>query len=172
MTFWVYILRCADGSYYTGHTDNLDNRIGQHTRGAIPTCYTFKRRPVTLAFSQEFVTREEALTSEQQLKGWSRKKKEAMMRGDWAEVSRLAHAAHAVPATSVHSGLPPSTCAGPSLPVCPESSLPVRPKSSPTARPELVEGRSPNTPEPRSPSVHPSIIRQAHDSGRTEGDGS
>jgi predicted GIY-YIG superfamily endonuclease len=90
MSFWVYILRCADGSYYTGHTDNLETRIVQHVTGAIPSCYTFNRRPVECVFSQEFPTREEALASEQQIKGWGRKKKEAMVRGDWAEVSRLA----------------------------------------------------------------------------------
>lgn len=88
--FWVYIVRCADGSYYTGHTDNLEHRMAQHVSGAIPSCYTFKRRPVTLAFSQPCATREEALAAEQQVKGWGRKKKEAMMRGDWIEVSRLA----------------------------------------------------------------------------------
>jgi putative endonuclease len=90
MSFWVYILRCTDGSYYTGHTDNLETHLGQHSAGVLPNCYTFNRRPLELVFLQEFVTREEALTSEQQIKGWSRKKKEAMMRGDWAEVSRLA----------------------------------------------------------------------------------
>ena len=90
MSFWVYIVRCSDNSYYTGHTDNLKQRIAQHNLGYFPTCYTYKRRPLELVFSQDFVTREEALTSEQQIKGWSRKKKEAMMRGDWAEVSRLA----------------------------------------------------------------------------------
>ena len=88
--FWVYIVRCADDSYYTGHTDDLDRRVAQHKEGAIPGCYTFKRRPVTLVFSQPCVTREEALAAEQQIKGWSWKKKEAMMRNDWAEVSRLA----------------------------------------------------------------------------------
>jgi putative endonuclease len=88
--FWVYIVRCADGSFYTGHTDDLDRRIAQHEVGDIPGCYTFKRRPITLVFSQPCVTREEALAAELQIKGWSRKKKEAMMRGDWAEVSRLA----------------------------------------------------------------------------------
>jgi len=88
--FWVYILRCSDDSYYTGHTDNLDRRVAEHSSGAIAGCYTFKRRPVTLVFSQTFTTREEALAAEQQIKGWSRKKKEAMIRGDWAEVSRLA----------------------------------------------------------------------------------
>jgi predicted GIY-YIG superfamily endonuclease len=90
VTFWVYILKCSDGSYYTGHTDNLDRRIAQHLNGEISTCYTFNRRPLELVFSQEFPTREEALDSEQQIKGWSRKKKEAMIRGDWVEVSRLA----------------------------------------------------------------------------------
>ncbi|MBI4987539.1 MAG: GIY-YIG nuclease family protein [Rhodocyclales bacterium] len=88
MSFWCYLLRCADGSYYAGHTDNLEHRIGQHRQG---TCegYTAKRLPVELVWSQEFVTREEALAAEQQIKGWSRRKKEAMMRGDWKEVSRL-----------------------------------------------------------------------------------
>jgi putative endonuclease len=90
VTFWVYILKCSDGSYYTGHTDNLDRRIAQHLNGEISTCYTFNRRPLELVFSQEFPAREEALDSEQQIKGWSRKKKEAMIRGDWVEVSRLA----------------------------------------------------------------------------------
>ena len=102
MPFWMYILHCADGSYYTGHTDNLDKRIQEHHAGAIPSCYTFKRRPLSLAFSQDFPTREEALASEQQIKGWSRKKKEAMMKGDWAEVSRLAQSARAVSPPSVH----------------------------------------------------------------------
>lgn len=90
MSFCVYILRCADDSYYTGHTDNLEKRIAQHIAGEIEGCYTFKRRPLSLVFSQEFPTREEALASERQIKGWSRKKKEAMIKGDWAEVSRLA----------------------------------------------------------------------------------
>jgi len=90
MAFWAYILRCADDSYYTGHSDNLEQRLGQHETGAIPGCYTLDKRPVTLAWSQEFATREEALAAELQIKGWSRRKKEALMRSDWAEISRLA----------------------------------------------------------------------------------
>ena len=90
VSFWVYMLRCSDGSYYTGHTDSLENRLAQHCVGAIPSCYTFGRRPLNCVFSQEFPTREEALASERKIKGWSRKKKEAMIRGDWAEVSHLA----------------------------------------------------------------------------------
>ncbi|MDD5035885.1 MAG: GIY-YIG nuclease family protein [Methylococcaceae bacterium] len=89
MNFYVYILSCADGSYYTGHTDNLEKRIGEHQSGACDG-YTKTRLPVTLAWSQEFVTREEALSAEMQIKGWSRKKKEAMMQGEWDEVRRLA----------------------------------------------------------------------------------
>ncbi|MBX9811857.1 MAG: GIY-YIG nuclease family protein [Burkholderiales bacterium] len=89
MTFWVYILRCGDGSYYTGHTDNLEKRIGEHQAGAYES-YTAERLPVELAWSQECITREEALGAELQIKGWTRKKKEAMMRGDWALVSQLA----------------------------------------------------------------------------------
>lgn len=87
--FWVYILRCNDGSYYTGHTDNLEHRIAQHQSGECGG-YTAAHLPVELIWSQECFTREEALSAERQIKGWSRKKKEAMMRGDWAEVSRLA----------------------------------------------------------------------------------
>jgi predicted GIY-YIG superfamily endonuclease len=90
MAFWVYILKCADGSYYTGHTDNLETRVGEHETGVIAGCYTHTRRPVTLVFSQSCATREEALAAERQIKGWSRAKKEAMIAGNWAEVSRLA----------------------------------------------------------------------------------
>lgn len=93
MGFWVYILRCADESYYTGHTDNLEDRIGQHHTGAFGG-YTVTRRPVTLVFAQECTTRAEAPAAELQIKGWSRKKKEAMMQGDWAAVNRLSRGKH------------------------------------------------------------------------------
>jgi tRNA/rRNA methyltransferase len=89
MTFWAYLLRCNDASYYVGHTDNLDQRIGQHGTGELGG-YTASRRPVQLAWSQEFATRHEALTAERQIKGWSRAKKEALIRGDWPSISRLA----------------------------------------------------------------------------------
>jgi predicted GIY-YIG superfamily endonuclease len=89
VSFWVYPLRCADGSYYAGHTDDLDKRIGEHVSGACGG-YTATRLPVQLVFSQECATRIEALGFERQIKGWSRAKKEALVRGDWGEVSRLA----------------------------------------------------------------------------------
>ncbi|MBA4161696.1 MAG: rRNA methyltransferase [Novosphingobium sp.] len=90
MAFWTYILHCADSSYYTGHTDNLEQRIGQHDTGYFPGCYTFKRRPLQLVWSNEFPTRVEALEAEVRIKGWSRPKKEALIRGDWVAIQRLA----------------------------------------------------------------------------------
>ncbi len=98
MAFWVYILQCADGSYYTGHTENLELRVAQHNQKVI-SGYTSTRLPVKLVFSQPFSTRVEAIVSERQIKGWSRAKKEAMMKGDWAEVSKLAHGSTSSPRT-------------------------------------------------------------------------
>ncbi|BCA59456.1 GIY-YIG nuclease family protein [Sphingomonas sp. HMP6] len=89
MAFWAYMLRCSDGSYYTGHTDALEQRIGQHQTGAIPG-YTHDRRPVTLVWSQDFPSRIEALEAERRIKGWSRAKKEALIAGDWSRLSLLA----------------------------------------------------------------------------------
>lgn len=97
--FWVYMLRCSDGSYYTGHTDNLGRRMGQYDAGEC-TGYVSTRLPAELIWSQATATREEALSAERQIKGWSHKKKEAMMRGDWAEVSRLAKSKSVHPSTS------------------------------------------------------------------------
>jgi len=93
MSFWLYILRCSDGSYYTGHTDDLERRIAQHQSGEIP-CYASQRLPVRLVFSEEFQTRAEALERERQVKGWSRAKKEALIQGDWKEIKRLAKSVH------------------------------------------------------------------------------
>jgi len=89
MAFYVYILRCADGSYYTGHTDNLEIRIAEHAAGA-GSDWTKSRLPVEHVWSQDFVSREEALASERRVKGWSRAKKEALIAERWDDVSRLA----------------------------------------------------------------------------------
>ena len=89
MSFYAYMLRCSDGSYYVGHSDELDARISAHQLGSIPG-YTHKRLPVQLVWYQDFPTREEALAAERQIKGWSRAKKEALIKGDWETISRLA----------------------------------------------------------------------------------
>nr|WP_245978806.1 TrmJ/YjtD family RNA methyltransferase [Aurantiacibacter xanthus] len=87
--FRAYILRCSDGSYYAGHTDDLELRLAQHQSGELGG-YTHERRPVDLVWSAEFPTRIEALEAESTIKGWSRAKKEALIRGDWAAIERLA----------------------------------------------------------------------------------
>ena len=89
MSFYAYMLRCSDGSYYIGHTDALEPRIAQHQCGELPG-YTHNRRPVTLMWSQDFPSRSEALEAERQLKGWTRAKKEALAAGDWDAVRLLA----------------------------------------------------------------------------------
>ena len=83
------MLRCADGSYYTGHSEDLDTRVAQHKDGTYRG-YTHTRRPVKLVWSQEFGERDEAMAAELQVKNWSRKKKEALIAGDWARVSYYA----------------------------------------------------------------------------------
>ena len=86
--FYVYLLQCADGSYYTGQTDDLDARLQQHEAGQIG--YTATRKPVALMWQGEFETREGAIAFEQRIKGWSRAKKEALMAGDWSAIQKLA----------------------------------------------------------------------------------
>jgi tRNA/rRNA methyltransferase len=89
MSFWVYILRCADNSYYTGHTDDIERRLAQHQRGTIRG-YTYERRPVELVWTDYCGTRAEALSFEIQVKGWSRKKKEAFIAQDWDRLKKYA----------------------------------------------------------------------------------
>ena len=89
MAFWVYILRCADDSYYVGHTENLELRVAQHQSGDLDG-YTKPRRPVRLVYSEEFRTRDDAFAAERQIKGWGRQKKEALIAGDWERLRVLA----------------------------------------------------------------------------------
>jgi len=100
MAFWTYILRCADGSYYTGQTDDLDRRIAEHQGGGFCD-YTARRKPCELVWSQEFSTRLEALEAERRIKPWSRRKKEALIAGDWAALSYWAKPPAARPSTSL-----------------------------------------------------------------------
>ncbi|WP_372730501.1 GIY-YIG nuclease family protein [Novosphingobium sp.] len=89
MAFYAYLLRCSDGSYYAGHTDDLEVRFAQHQSGLMEG-YTAKRRPVVLAWTEMFSTRDEDFAAERKLKGWSRAKKEALIAGDWDRVRMLA----------------------------------------------------------------------------------
>jgi predicted GIY-YIG superfamily endonuclease len=99
LAFWVYILQCSDGRYYTGQTDNLEYRFAQHQAGGYCD-FTSRRRPVRLVWSQDFATRYEALEAERRIKPWSRAKKEALIRGDWAAVSYFSKPPKERPSTS------------------------------------------------------------------------
>jgi tRNA/rRNA methyltransferase len=86
--FYAYLLRCADGHHYAGHTDDLDACIAEHQAGAIP--YTKKRGPVTLVWSGRFPGRDQAFAAQRRIKGWSRARKEALIRGDREALAALA----------------------------------------------------------------------------------
>ena len=87
--YYVYILICSDGSYYTGVTNSLERRIAEHQQGLITTCYTWARRPLTLKYSEAYRFVQDAISREKQIKGWSRKKKEALINGDPDALRRL-----------------------------------------------------------------------------------
>ncbi len=82
---FVYILQCRDGSYYVGshRGSNVEDRVNAHNLGVHKQAYTFTRRPVKCVWSGDFPTFQEAVAFERQLKGWSRNKKEAFIRGDF-----------------------------------------------------------------------------------------
>lgn len=77
----MYILECSDGTYYTGSTKNLELRLQQHQDGKGEN-YTAKRLPVKLVYYETYSRIDEAFYREKQVQGWSRKKKEALMKGE------------------------------------------------------------------------------------------
>ena len=87
--YFVYILLCADNSYYTGVTNDMERRMYEHESGVNPECYTCKRRPLKLVFNERFTDITQAIAFEKQVKGWNRKKKEAIINGDWDKLPGL-----------------------------------------------------------------------------------
>ena len=85
----MYILRCADGSYYTGSTWNFEKRLWEHQQG-LGARHTAKRLPVELLYFEEYSRIDEAFFREKQIQGWSRKKKEALMARDFDQLHQLA----------------------------------------------------------------------------------
>ena len=81
--YYVYILGCSDRSYYVGVTNNIERRVAEHNEGLDPKAFTYRRRPVKLLFHAEFNDIENAIVLEKQLKGWSRRKKIALINEDW-----------------------------------------------------------------------------------------
>ena len=86
----VYIIKCNDGSFYTGVTADLNKRLYEHENGIIRSAYTFHRRPVHLVFFREFADNMDAIRAEKQIKNWSRKKKEALINNDFEMLKKLA----------------------------------------------------------------------------------
>ena len=93
---YVYILRCADGSYYVGSTRDLETRVEQHASGA-GAKYTGTRRPVELVFAHEFERVDEAYEREKQIQGWSRRKREALIAGATNELPGLSRKRYSPP---------------------------------------------------------------------------
>ncbi|KQQ41470.1 MAG: GIY-YIG nuclease family protein [Nocardioides sp.] len=86
---WTYILECADGSFYVGSTVDLERRVGEHDAG-VGAAYTRRRRPVRLVWSAQYASIEEAFRYEKQIQGWRRAKREALIRGEFELLPRLA----------------------------------------------------------------------------------
>jgi putative endonuclease len=88
-TYTVYILKCADNSYYTGVTNDIDRRLYEHDNAININCYTAERRPLALVFCEHFEDINDAISFEKQVKGWSRKKKEAIINNNWDKLKAL-----------------------------------------------------------------------------------
>ncbi len=119
MAFYTYMLRCSDGSYCTGHTDNIEARLYAHQNGVLKG-YTSSRRPVHLVWCEMFETRDEAFTNEWMIKGWRRSKKDALVAGNWQEIVRQASVradarsafTHGVPTASIAPQAHPTSTSG------------------------------------------------------------
>ena len=93
--YYVYILKCSDGSYYTGITNNLDKRINEHEYGKFKDSYTLKRRPLEVKFYEIFNDVLQAIYFEKKIKKWTRTKKEALIDGDFDMLQILAECRNA-----------------------------------------------------------------------------
>ena len=82
-SLYVYIVQCADDSFYTGVTNDLERRLEEHNRGTLTTSYTYPRRPVVLRWSLLVQGPNQAISLEKQLKGWTRAKKLALIEGQF-----------------------------------------------------------------------------------------
>ena len=89
-TYYVYMLKCADKTYYTGFTNDLDRRLSEHQEGYNPKSYTHNRRPVELVFFETFNDPNNGIAFEKKIKKWSQKKKEALINKKWERLKELA----------------------------------------------------------------------------------
>jgi len=88
-TYFVYILKCSDNTYYTGITSNLSKRLIEHKSGKHKNSYTHSRRPISLKFYAEFTNVDLAIDTEKQIKKWSRAKKQALINSEFEKLPNL-----------------------------------------------------------------------------------
>lgn len=105
---YVYMLKCKDGSYYVGVTNDVERRVREHKEGILTEAYTFRRRPVELVYCEFYHDPISAIEAEKQLKGWSRKKKEALIAKNWEKLHELAKCRN----ETSHENYRPSTSLG------------------------------------------------------------
>ena len=94
MVLTVYIVECADGSYYTGITNNIEKRLTEHNQGVSARSYTYTRRPVILVYHEDHSDPLYAIRREKQIKRWSRRKKIAMIEGRWEDLPGLSRSSN------------------------------------------------------------------------------
>ena len=88
-SYYVYMLRCFDGTFYIGVTNDLERRFNEHCYGINPECYTYNRRPLKLEFAGEFNSICDAIDFEKKMKRWSHRKKRAFAQGAWADLKQF-----------------------------------------------------------------------------------
>ncbi|MFC2176541.1 GIY-YIG nuclease family protein [Bacteroidota bacterium] len=88
-SMYVYMLKCADGKYYTGVTNNVERRLNEHNNGNNPSSFTFSRRPVALVYQQLFYDPQQAIDFEKRLKKWSVAKKDALANAEYDSLPLL-----------------------------------------------------------------------------------
>lgn len=93
-TYYVYMLRCCDGSYYVGITNNVERRFAEHQDGVDPNAYTHDRRPLELVYVASFTDMRDAIRWEKEIKGWRREKKEALIKRNWELLSSISRRVH------------------------------------------------------------------------------
>jgi putative endonuclease len=87
-TYYVYVLRCFDGTFYVGVTNDIERRVNEHCFGIDSDCYTYARRPLKLVHVSEFAWVDQAIAFEKKLKAWSHRKKRAFVESDWKAIKR------------------------------------------------------------------------------------
>ncbi len=102
--YYVYILICSDDSYYTGITNNISKRLSEHNNSLDKSSYTYSRRPAKVIYQETFQNPNDAIMWEKRIKGWSRKKKEALINGDFEELKNLSNQKNNATHPSINSG--------------------------------------------------------------------